>query len=384
LKQLKINALTAMILQLHCSFTMAATITVNSTADLFPADAAACSSGNNGTCTLRGAIARAAYGDTVDFATDMIVSIVSGHTLPISESIAINGAGHIVKVDGQNSITPFTIGPDAQASMYHLTIQNGNGGNVGGGAVYNGGSLLLQDSTLSDGDAAYGGGVFNNGSLTIVRCTITNNRAGGGGGGIANWYGSSVALLQSTVSGNSGFWGGAINNREGNVIVVNSTLANNNATAGGAIRNWLGYVTMTNSTLDNPTLGVSGTGSGGDIATYFGSVTLANTIVIGSCNSTVTDQGGNLDGTADCGFASTTSRSNASADLGPLQDNGGPTLTMLPGPSSDAVNAGIDGVCTAWPANGLDQRGEQRPQGAHCDSGAVEIVGDPIFTANFE
>jgi hypothetical protein len=58
--------------------------------------------------------------------------------------------------------------------------------------------------------------------------------------------------------------------------------------------------------------------------------------------------------------------------LGPLQDNGGPTWTMALGPGSAAMDAGNDAICAADPVNTLDQRGVVRPQGAHCDSGALE------------
>lgn len=68
--------------------------------------------------------------------------------------------------------------------------------------------------------------------------------------------------------------------------------------------------------------------------------------------------------------------SNVSANdplLGPLQDNGGGIPTMLPRSGSPAIDAGDGSVC-ADPAttNGVDQRGVSRPQGAHCDIGAVE------------
>lgn len=56
--------------------------------------------------------------------------------------------------------------------------------------------------------------------------------------------------------------------------------------------------------------------------------------------------------------------------LGPLADNGGPTLTHLPLEDSPAID---DGECVT----GLtaDQRGRPRPQGATCDIGAVEYGG---------
>jgi CSLREA domain-containing protein len=52
--------------------------------------------------------------------------------------------------------------------------------------------------------------------------------------------------------------------------------------------------------------------------------------------------------------------------LGPLQDNGGPTQTREPLPGSPLIDTA--GACSA-----LDQRGINRPQGAACDRGAVEV-----------
>src|SRR5205814_2005 len=63
---------------------------------------------------------------------------------------------------------------------------------------------------------------------------------------------------------------------------------------------------------------------------------------------------------------------NGNANLGPLADNGGPTLTHALLLGSAAIDAGDDAVCAADPVSGVDQRGVIRPQGAHCDIGAYE------------
>ena len=57
--------------------------------------------------------------------------------------------------------------------------------------------------------------------------------------------------------------------------------------------------------------------------------------------------------------------------LGPLEDNGGPTQTMALGFASAAIDAGDDSTCAAAPVNNRDQRGITRPQGPHCDIGAL-------------
>lgn len=63
--------------------------------------------------------------------------------------------------------------------------------------------------------------------------------------------------------------------------------------------------------------------------------------------------------------------------LGSLADNGGFTRTLLPAPGSAAIDAGNDASCTAQ-----DQRGIQRPQGWHCDIGAVEVGGQPVLSVS--
>jgi CSLREA domain-containing protein len=61
--------------------------------------------------------------------------------------------------------------------------------------------------------------------------------------------------------------------------------------------------------------------------------------------------------------------------LGPLMDNGGPTLSLMPLPTSPAIDAVQGGGCLP-----SDQRGVPRPQGAACDIGAVEFdLGANIY-----
>jgi hypothetical protein len=59
---------------------------------------------------------------------------------------------------------------------------------------------------------------------------------------------------------------------------------------------------------------------------------------------------------------------NTSALLGPLADNGGPTLTMALLPGSPAIDAGDTGVMPT-----TDQRGFPRPAGVGADIGAYEF-----------
>jgi MBG domain-containing protein/putative Ig domain-containing protein len=67
---------------------------------------------------------------------------------------------------------------------------------------------------------------------------------------------------------------------------------------------------------------------------------------------------------------------NPDPQLGPLQDNGGPTWTMVPAAGSPAIDA-IPAPGNAAPAS--DQRGVDRPYGAGMDIGAVEVAPAPAI-----
>jgi len=147
---------------------------------------------------------------------------------------------------------------------------------------------------------------------------------------------------------------------------------------------------MKNSSSSAPEL-VNCTFSGNSADWYGGGIhsdpdsnpTLRNTIVAnsaagGDCSGdgAITSAGYNLDSDGTCGFTAEDDLSNTDPLLGPLQDNGGPTLThaLLPGsPAIDAISEGAGGGGYNG-APTTDQRGVSRPQppGGNCDIGAYE------------
>jgi hypothetical protein len=271
-----------------------------------------------------------------------------------------------------------------------LTIMNsifsGNNATDSGGGIYNYYSTLtITNSTFSGNSATSGawgsggGGISNSGGpLTITNSTFSSNSASfSGGGGIYN-YSNTLTITNSSFSGNSASAGGGIWNYYDTLIITNSTFSDNSATGtGGGIFN-IGTLIVTNSSLS----GNSASSGGGirNLNLQGGVATLRNTVVAnsasgGNCNGTITNEGNNIDDGTTCGWGSASgSMSSTDPLLGTLTDNGGPTQTFALLAGSPAIDAGDDATCSAAPVNGLDQRGVTRPQGAHCDIGAFELV----------
>lgn len=266
-----------------------------------------------------------------------------------------------------------------------------------GGAIYNQrhfstfAALVISGNTFNDNHAELGGAVLNHGILAVRDSTFSGNRAAGyhgSGGAIFNDGAASIAgSVFSANQANEQADGGAIynggNGGDGGrpeMTVINSTFTGNTADSGfgGAISSGMNQgvdiLTVINSTISDNTAS-----NGGGIYLRGGVATLKNTIVAnnqpgGNCRGyPVSDGGGNLGypGAACPGI-------NGDPRLGPLQDNGGPTWTRALGFGSAAIDAAIDAICAANPVNGLDQRGVVRPQGSHCDIGAVEQEPFPL------
>jgi predicted outer membrane repeat protein len=302
----------------------------------------------------------------------------------LRDNSAGNGGGIFNRFNGTVTLTSSTV--------------SGNSADQNGGGIYNQGTLTVTSSTLSDNSArgGAGGGIYNQqGTVTVTSSTLSGNFAGGGGG-IYNDRGT-LTVTDSTLSGNSAEGsgsGGGINNSSGTVTVTSSTLSANSANTGGGIFNTVpgggpGLI-VTRSTLsgntathngggiynqqaaltvtDSTLCGNSAGNDGGGIFHFVGTATIRNTIFAGNTSplspdlsGSLNSQGHNLIGntTGGSGFVDT-DLLNVDPQLGPLQDNGGPTFTMALLPGSPALNAGDPAQLGV-----ADQRGVVRAGGVN-------------------
>ena len=303
------------------------------------------------------------------------------------------------------------VDPNLSANFQYLT-------KAGGGGIATGGTLTVTASTISGnntgagglggtagvpgqnadnsfrtsglagdgGSAGIGGGllvddnVSHTSQANLTNVTIQGNFTGNGGTGGAGYSGASG--LGGGRGGYGGFGGGIWSigaNNNGPVALTHVTIA----------QNGVGVAGPGGSNDTTPTPGIRGQGAGiatgGRFNPSSSGVYLRNTLVANNglpgtdanCIQYYTstyidlgDLGHNLDypDSACPGIS-------GNPQLGPLQNNGGPTFTMLPGPSGSAIEGVPAGSCVGT----QDQRGSPRP-GVRpaCDIGAVETDVAPV------
>ncbi len=315
-------------------------------------------------------------------------------------SIASPGCGGNVALSGLNGET---------LHIVNSTLANGNVLGGGGNLCVADGRLILEQSTLSEGttNGGQGGGLYlrssaadnqivlssltgnlgssigggayaeleASGGLTIDRSTISLNNAStlGVGGGMYV-LGGLVRIDGSTIWGNDARVGGGIFVDGGEVRLENSTVSGNNAhESGGGIYfdgSAVGILRWT-TLSDNRALGGNASLVVGSLGA---SVELDHAIV---ANGATLDLSGfsivaNYSLIENPGLVTVFGSHNLTGVdplLGPLADNGGPTLTHQPLPGSPALDTGDPAIPSPPP---VDQRGLPRIVGPAIDRGSVE------------
>ena len=314
----------------------------------------------------------------------------------------------------------FEVQSNASLKLDKLNITGGvaSGSSPHGGAILvnSNANLELTQSILTGNEASSGGAIFNDaGAIAIDKATISGNTVSflpSRGGAIVNSQGI-VTITQTTISANSAnSAGGSIFNAYGTLDIDNSTISNNTASSGGGIFNIEGTANITNSTISSNSVGATGSAIHSQwnslvnidsstitrnhtdindftaVYSYDSTFNMANTIVAGNIDNKdisgdpldFNSGGNNLIGNSNAGLGFTngvngdivgTAASPIDPQLGPLQNNGGPTETHALLANSPAIDAGNTN-------ENNDQRGASRD--SNPDIGAFEFGGIPIMT----
>ena len=362
-----------------------------------PCDVTVTNTSDNGAGSLRRALSSVCVGGTVHFsdalAGQTITLLSVSGSLTLGKNVTIDGsAAPGLTISGNDSNRVFIVNAGTTATVKYLTIANGYGWQLAGG-ILNNGSLTLDHVALTQNTMATtpvgefwqgGGGIYNGdgATLNLIDSSVTDNQAAWSGGGVYSFFNTTTNIVRSTISGNvSNDVGGGIRSL-GNMTITNSTISGNASTGwmGGAFFHTDGVMNIVNSTIvnNNAPAGTTGGGFVGTFTPANATLTLINTMIAGNSGTqcfyapfgsgtvTATSLGHNLVSDTSC-FAVASDLIVGDAQIGPLANNGGPTLTHALSPGSPAIDAADDAVCPA-----TDQRGVTRPQGARCDIGAYE------------
>jgi hypothetical protein len=323
-------------------------------------------------------------------------------TTPAGGAIFVNGADLHVSgctITGNAAATAGAIadtgGPAQTFTMDQCTVTN----NVGGAAAIDvsGPGVSVTNSTIAGNSADgidvagqaslfkttvagnAGTGVSVQGSLTLLDTTVSGNGLTGAPivGGV-NVVGdgsipSGLSVTDSTIDGNQGLLVGGISIDAG----ASATFSSN-----------VGHATVT----DNQTVGAGGAAGGIWVSpgTPPFAAHIGGTIVAGNTSASAPDLGGtydllgydfvgNGDGGTNVGFTTGNLVGTTAAPLdpllGPLQNNGGTTLTREPLPGSPVINAGDPSF---FPPPDFDERGAPRVRDGLVDIGAVEAPPPPV------
>lgn len=343
--------------------------------------------------------------------TEAVVVSISGSTIARNQS-GTDGGG----VSGFRS--NFTI----TGTEFDDNTSGQDGGGLSVVNFFNSGSVTLDldDSYFHDNDAVFGGGLaFFGQNLpgTVTASRFVDNTANVGAGIAVDVQNSTLTVSDTTVSGNTaddlgggvGFFSNG--NADATLVVERSTISGNGAARGGgfAATNFQydddevdHSFTIRDSTISGNTAGNGGTGYvneavgvGDSATTVIEHSTVAGNLSNGGVDglyhadiqsivvldhTIVADHIVDLEGTFEAdwslvetvGTATVVGADNVTGvdpQLGPLQDNGGPTFTRMIPSTSPAHNAGDPDFV---PPPTVDQRGEPRIRGSRIDIGAVE------------
>jgi hypothetical protein len=281
---------------------------------------------------------------------------------------------------GSASAGGISLGPSNSLTATDSLISGNTAAAGAGGDGGLGGTSKGAGGAGAGGGAGTGGGLDSLGPVDLTNVTITGNVAVGQAGGAGGNARGTTAPSKGGAGGSGGpGFGGAFELVNGATGHLASVTIDDNGVAVGAGRGG-------SPGSDGGAAGADGSpgmGFGGNISLVAATLQLGNAIVADghaghgeeNCSviagATVVSLGNNLEDHHQCFTPAAFDHVDTPANLGPLQNNGGPTETMAPQPGSVAIRGG-EVNCPDALGNPLpdDQRGLPRP--LVCDIGAFQ------------
>ncbi|MBE9185176.1 DUF4347 domain-containing protein, partial [Microcoleus sp. LEGE 07076] len=213
---------------------------------------------DSGPGSLRSAIASAAAGDIIQFASSLAnqtIALTSGQ-LVINKNLTIDAiSASNLTISGNNTSRVILTEGSTNVTLKNLIVANGkvsgtdpnNETTSAGGGILTGGNsnLTLENCQVNKNVAGYGGGVYTGfrSTTTVINSKFSENDGSladnteRGAGAIATKSGGSLTIRDSEFTNNKGSYGGAVNNLLGSMTIENSKFTGNRTEkgVGGAV-----------------------------------------------------------------------------------------------------------------------------------------------------
>ena len=254
-------------------------------------------------------------------------------------------------VDDRTEFRIFDIGSLGQLDLKKITLRNGcadsSAGLSSGGAVYNRGTLSIENSSIKNSHSNLGGGLANSGTvLSIINSIFIGNEATQDGGGIHN-SGTISNLDNSDISDNQARFGGGIFNNSTITNLSNSTISTNQVSQfGGGIFNSHTINLIKNSTF-----------SGNQAVNIGGGIGDSSGTILDVVHTTFSNNQAGFGGAVFVSNSSTLVNINNSLfheNSGIPADCGGSVSTNVAGDNNLSSNTAADNVCGVTITTGLN------------------------------
>ena len=343
----------------------------------------------SGPGSLRAALAA---GNVITFDPNVFAANSAPHIISLDSALPALSANVQILGPGANVLTVRRSTAPGTPNFSVFTVDSGAAVDLNGVRP----NVTISELTIANGSVGNGngGGIFNHtGQLTVINCNITGNNAMTGGGIYIDDH--TVCVVRgSTINGNTATFAAAMETHNSSSSLTNCTISGNSTVTydilvygeGDSASMLVSNCTIVSSlAIETQT---HHTGSSADVTLdntiLFGTTSGKNLVSIGGSFHSNDYNLSNRDDSANLTMAH--DRNNTDPTLGPLQDNGGGTLTQALLPGSLAIDKGNSIQTTT------DQRGAPRffddPNSAsgggnNNDIGAFEFQGvPPVVLAN--
>jgi hypothetical protein len=347
---------------------------------------------DSGPGSLRAALA---VGNVITFDPNVFAANSAPHIISLSSALPALNATVQILGPGANALTVQRSTASGTPNFSVFTVDSGAPVDLNGVRP----NVTISGLTIANGSlpigTGTGGGIFNHtGQLFVTNCGITGNTASAGGGIYTDAH-TGCSVRGSTINANTATFAAAMETYNSSSSLTNCTISGNSSQTTYDVLVYgeadVALMLVSNCTIVSSLAIRTETHHTGSSA----NVNLDNTILFSTTSGkNLSSIGGsfhsndynlsNRDDSASLNMAH--DRNNTDPMLGPLQDNGGGTLTQALLPGSLAIDKGND------TQNPTDQRGAPRvfddPNstnggGNSSDIGAFEFQGTPpVVLAN--